>query len=898
MASPAASRVNSLGLQRFGLGLRLGQPESIRAEARELLLAEVANGAVAQPANLRFSGAAEIGAALYAFEDEEKLAREARRAAAQAVPGQGMAMGGAPTTQIQMPQPKSPGEPALPFRTYRDEVLARVELALAQETGFGERLVQFWSNHFCIAATKSNMGRIMAGAYEREAIRPHVFGRFEAMLIAAESHPAMLDFLDNRLSIGPGSPAGQRRGRGLNENLAREILELHTLGVSGGYAQADVTNLARIITGWTVVGRDARLGFPGSFAFNPGLHEPGAPLLLGRRYGQPGKEGAGRAARPRPPSGDGRFHRAEAGAPFRGRPPAFGADLESVAGVPADGRRSFRRLAGADRKRCRLGGGAQQDPLAAGVPDRELSRAGAPAECRPGARPARRDGPALLAAARPERLSGQQCRLGLGGGRQDAGRRGRRLGSPGGGRGSRSAAAERGHSRPAAVAADAAGGGAGRKQAAGAGAPAAVARVPAEVRPMAEIDDDCERMTPSRRAVLGAAGALFAWSFMPKFAHAAAGSRDSRFLLVVLRGALDGLSAVPPLGDPDYAGLREGIALAKDGPEAALPLDGFFYLHPAMPHLARLYAAGQASIAHACATGYRERSHFDGQDVLESGQSGPGKTDDGWLNRLIASLPAGEAVARKGVLGVGVVPPLVVRGEAPVLGWAPPRMPRAGADLMMRLADLYGERDPALAKALAQAMETEGIARRHGMGGEMPGRGGPDTVEGMRQIAEGAAALVGAEDGPRIAALAFEGWDTHANEGGAKGRLATLLSGLDGALASFEQGLRPVWKDTVVMVVTEFGRTAAVNGTVGTDHGTGTVAFLIGGAVKGQRMIADWPGLRPEQLHERRDLKPTTDIRAVAKGVVADLFGLSGPVLAEKVFPGTGELRPMQGLVV
>lgn len=414
---------------------------------------------------------------------------------------------------------------------------------------------------------------------------------------------------------------------------------------------------------------------------------------------------------------------------------------------------------------------------------------------------------------------------------------------------------------------------------------------------MAEIDDDCERMTPSRRAVLGAAGALFAWSFMPKFAHAAVGSRDSRFLLVVLRGALDGLSAVPPIGDPDYAGLREGIVLAKDGPEAALPLDGFFYLHPAMPNLARLYAAGQASIVHASATGYRERSHFDGQDVLESGQGGPGKTDDGWLNRLIASLPQGEAIARKGVLGVGVVPPLVVRGQAPVLGWAPPRLARAGPDLMMRLSDLYGERDPALAKALAQAMETEEIAQRRGMSEAMKGRAGPDTVEGMQQIAEGAARLVGADDGPRIAALAFEGWDTHANEGGAKGRLATLLSGLDGALASFEQGMAPVWKDTVVMVVTEFGRTAAVNGTVGTDHGTGTVAFLVGGAVRGKRMIVDWPGLKPEQLHEQRDLKPTTDIRAVAKGVVADLFGLSGPVLAEKVFPGTGELRPMQGLV-
>ena len=411
-------------------------------------------------------------------------------------------------------------------------------------------------------------------------------------------------------------------------------------------------------------------------------------------------------------------------------------------------------------------------------------------------------------------------------------------------------------------------------------------------------DDDCERMTPSRRAVLGAAGALFAWSFVPKFAYAAAGARDPRFLLVILRGALDGLSAVPPIGDPDYAGLREGIALAKDGPEAALPLDGFFYLHPAMPNLARLYKQGQATIVHAAATGYRERSHFDGQDVLESGQPGAGHTQTGWLNRLIANLPAGEGVSRKGILGVGVVPPLVVRGDAPVLGWAPPRMARAGSDLTMRLADLYGQRDPGLARALAQAVETEGLAQRRGMAGEQKGGGGPDTADGMRRIAEGAAGLVGADDGPRIAALAFEGWDTHANEGGAKGRLANLLGGLDGAFAAFEQGLAPVWKDTVVMVATEFGRTAAVNGTVGTDHGTGTVAFLVGGGVKGGRVVADWPGLKPEQLYQNRDLKPTTDIRAVAKGVVSELFGLSGPVLAEKVFPETGGLKPVRGLVV
>lgn len=238
-------------------------------------------------------------------------------------------------------------------------------------------------------------------------------------------------------------------------------------------------------------------------------------------------------------------------------------------------------------------------------------------------------------------------------------------------------------------------------------------------------DDDCERMTPSRRAVLGAAGALFAWSFVPKFAHAAAGARDPRFLLVILRGALDGLSAVPPIGDPDYAGLREGIALAKDGSEAALPLDGFFYLHPAMPNLARLYKQGQATIVHAAATGYRERSHFDGQDVLESGQPGAGHTDSGWLNRLIANLPAGEGISRKGVLGVGVVPPLVVRGDAPVLGWAPPRMARAGGDLTMRLADLYGQRDPGLARAGAGDRDRRiGAAARHGRRAEGRRRAG------------------------------------------------------------------------------------------------------------------------------------------------------------------------------
>lgn len=257
------------GFQRFGLGFRLGQPESTRRDARELMLAEVQRREVAQPAFA--TGTAELGAALYAFEDRVAGAR--RR----------------PPLISSTDAPPTP-EPHYPTTVFRQEVAARFALATEAQTGLAERLVQFWSNHFCVAVTKSNISYTMAGALEREAIRPHVFGRFEDMLVAVISHPAMLDFLDNRISIGPGSPAGKRRGRGLNENLAREILELHTLGVSGGYSQADVTSLARIITGWTVVGREAVLGFPGSFAFNINWHEPGAHPLLGISYAQPGKE--------------------------------------------------------------------------------------------------------------------------------------------------------------------------------------------------------------------------------------------------------------------------------------------------------------------------------------------------------------------------------------------------------------------------------------------------------------------------------------------------------------------------------------------------------------------------------------------------------------------------------
>ena len=288
MAGAELQQENARALRRFGLGARPGSSALLVKDLRGALLAEIVLTGAPQPPGVAFSGAAPIGRALYAFEDQERKEREAKRVAGPALPPASQMAAVAQPAGVPPPAPP-PAEPPFPQKVYREEVLARVNAALSPEIGFAERLVQFWSNHFCVSIAKGNFTRAMAGAFEREAIRPNVFGRFEDMLVAVESHPAMLSFLDNQLSVGPGSPGGRRRGRGLNENLAREIMELHTLGVSGGYTQADVTSLARIITGWTVVGRDGSLGFPGSFAFNAGLHEPGSHMLLGRRYDPMGR---------------------------------------------------------------------------------------------------------------------------------------------------------------------------------------------------------------------------------------------------------------------------------------------------------------------------------------------------------------------------------------------------------------------------------------------------------------------------------------------------------------------------------------------------------------------------------------------------------------------------------
>ncbi|MDB5561199.1 MAG: hypothetical protein JWN11_617 [Hyphomicrobiales bacterium] len=399
-------------------------------------------------------------------------------------------------------------------------------------------------------------------------------------------------------------------------------------------------------------------------------------------------------------------------------------------------------------------------------------------------------------------------------------------------------------------------------------------------------------LCPSRRVFLAGSGAFVAWAAMPKHSFAGQG-RDPRFLTIILRGAMDGLAVVPPVGDPDYPALRGDLAIGTGGYGKTLPLNSFFGLNEAMPRFHNLYQKGEALIVHAAATPYRDRSHFDGQDVLETGMTGPKASQTGWMNRLAAVMPKGDGVRPVTGLAATATVPLILRGDAPTLTWTPPDFRPAGADTVQRLLDLYAQQDPELGKILAAGIATDKLAGD----GSNPVKRDNGVAASFRQVAAGSAKLLLQDEGPRIAVLSYDGWDTHANEGAETGRLSGLLAALDGAMTALADGLQPVWKDTVITVLTEFGRTAAINGNEGTDHGTATTAFLFGGAVRGGRVLADWPGLKPNQLYQNRDLAPTTDVRAILKGVIRDHLGVSDRTLTAQVFPDSIGVKPIDGLI-
>jgi uncharacterized protein (DUF1501 family) len=389
-----------------------------------------------------------------------------------------------------------------------------------------------------------------------------------------------------------------------------------------------------------------------------------------------------------------------------------------------------------------------------------------------------------------------------------------------------------------------------------------------------------------------AAGGAF---LTTRLAFAGVGERKSRFVLVILRGALDGLAAVPPYGDPDYASLRRDVALRAPGATGGvLPLNGFFGLHPSLGFLGQCYSARELIVLHAVASPYRERSHFDGQDVLENGSLRAHALQTGWLNRALVQLPG--QVSREAGVALGQNVPLIMRGPAEVTSWSPSKMSALDEETLARITDLYAK-DPLLSVRLADALAADAMVSAEEPAAMSAGE--PAQPYGARytQIVTAAAGFLRQEQGPRVAVFDTTGWDTHANEGGAEGQLAGRLGALDKALATLKQELGPAWADTAVLLVTEFGRTAAVNGTRGTDHGTGAAAFLLGGAVAGGRVIADWPGLSARALYQGRDVAATLDLRTVFKGILAEHLAVPPRTLEDSVFPDSAAAKPLRGLL-
>jgi uncharacterized protein (DUF1501 family) len=409
-----------------------------------------------------------------------------------------------------------------------------------------------------------------------------------------------------------------------------------------------------------------------------------------------------------------------------------------------------------------------------------------------------------------------------------------------------------------------------------------------------------------RRFLLGA-GALAASAALPKVLFAHTGG-SARLVVVILRGALDGLAAVPPYADPHYADLHRELAIAAPGaPKGALALNGTFGLHPSFAFLHERYLAGEFVVFHAVASPYRDRSHFDGQNVLENGLTKPLGTADGWLNRALAALSGGAGAGNAGEHAVAISQniPLILRGDAPVISKSPQATPDVDEELLSRLADLYSKDDWFSAR-LSEAVQTGKLTDEGGDTAPTMATAGdavkpaavkpaaPDRVGGAARMA---ATLMRSEGGPEVAVIEASGWDTHANQGGAQGTLASRLAGLDGALRALAEDLGPLWPQTAILVVTEFGRTAAMNGTRGTDHGTGGCAFLAGGAVRGGRVIADWPGLGRGALLDDRDLRPTLDLRSVFKAVLDEHMHVDARTLSTRVFPDSSGARPLQGLM-
>jgi uncharacterized protein (DUF1501 family) len=397
-------------------------------------------------------------------------------------------------------------------------------------------------------------------------------------------------------------------------------------------------------------------------------------------------------------------------------------------------------------------------------------------------------------------------------------------------------------------------------------------------------------MMLNRRSVLRtalAASALGVWDAPVRFAFASVPT-DRRLVVVILRGALDGLAAAPPHGDPDYKSVRGALALETTGTNALHNLDGQFGLHPSLVNMKAMWDAKELAVFHNIASPYRERSHFDAQNVLETGGVGPHALNDGWLNRALKPMGLADG---EGALAIATSPPLLLSGGAKVSSWMPATLPQPDADFLGRVRALYGN-DPVLLATLDSALDTEAKANSAMDDKLSTPAQYAETYANLSPLFTGAGKLLARDDGPRVAVLDVGGWDTHVNEGAGEGQLARRLHALDVALDAMKSALGPAWTKTAVVMATEFGRTVAPNGNGGTDHGTAGAAFLFGGAVKGGVVNAEWVGLKPSALKDGRDQPPRTDMRALFKGVLADHMRVARRDLDTAVFPDSADVRP------
>lgn len=399
----------------------------------------------------------------------------------------------------------------------------------------------------------------------------------------------------------------------------------------------------------------------------------------------------------------------------------------------------------------------------------------------------------------------------------------------------------------------------------------------------------------TRRTILkamSAAGMLTLWDAPFGYAFAAVPT-DRRFVVVILRGALDGLAIVPPHGDKDYVSTRGALALDTGGTNPLHDLDGFFGLHPSLTHVKAMYDAKEVAIFHNICSPYRDRSHFDGQNVLETGGNAPHLLQDGWLNRALT--PMGLADGEH-ALAVAQTPPLLLSGPARATSWMPATLPAPDEAFLERVRSLYAG-DAVLRASLESALQLKAKAQSamDDPAAKKPGMGG--GYGDLTPLFTGAGKLLAAPDGPRIAVLDAGGWDTHFNQGSNDGQLARRLLALDQGLDALKTALGPAWSKTAIVLATEFGRTVHPNGSNGTDHGTGGAALLLGGAVKGGKVLAEWTGLSGSALKDGRDQPPRTDLRALFKGLLFEQMGVSKSALNSNVFPDSGGVSALTGLI-